>query len=92
MKRKIIDQFFDHLMKSLNTDDLGTIANDVDKHIDEEGNLYLRLNKQAAYMGEVRLRQEDPIRIKMKLIDDVGRGKPQMELVRKLIEDYEKIR
>jgi len=91
-KRKMIDQFFNHLLTSLNSDDLKVVAENVDTHMDEDGNLYIRLNKQAAYMGDLQSKQEDPIRIKIKLVHELGKGKPPTDLVKELIESHEKVR
>jgi len=91
-KRKLVDQFLSHLLTNLNADDLKTVANSLESHMDEEGNLFVRLDKQAAYMGEIRSKQEDPVRIKIKLVDEVGKGKPSIDSVRKMVEDYEKVR
>ncbi len=91
-KRKIIDQFLNHLMTNLNADDLKDMAKNVNMYMDEEGNMYLRLDKQAAYRGEIRSKQEDPIRVKMKVIDELGMRKPSIESVKELIESYEKVR
>jgi RNA binding exosome subunit len=91
-KRKMIDQFFDHLLTRLDSDDLESITKNIDTHMDEDGNLYIRINKQAAYMGELQSKQEDPIRIKVKLVHELGKGKPPIELVKELMEGHEKVR
>jgi RNA binding exosome subunit len=35
-------------------------------HSDDEGNLYLRIDKQRAFLGVITLNDEDPIRVKLK--------------------------
>jgi hypothetical protein len=91
-KRKMIDPFLNHLLKNLDRKDLSEVVEDLDAQMDDEGNLYIRLDKQAAYMGELRTRQEDPIRIKVKLVGELGRGKPSIDSIRELIEGHEEIR
>lgn len=47
---------------------LRQIASNLDQYLDKEGNLFLRLDKQAALSGVLQLRQDDAIRIKIKLL------------------------
>jgi hypothetical protein len=91
-KRKMIDQFFNNIFAKLNAEDLEDMMRNLETYVDEERNLYIRLDKQAAYMGELRSKQEDPIRIRMKLVDEFGRGKLLIDAVRELIDSYEKVR
>jgi len=91
-KRKLIDQFLDYLLSSLNADDLKMVADNLESQMDDEGNLFMRLDKQAAYMNEIRSKQEDPVRIKIKLVDELGKGKLSVDSVREMIMDYEKVR
>ncbi|MEM2843443.1 MAG: RNA-binding domain-containing protein [Candidatus Bathyarchaeia archaeon] len=58
--------FLDFLFKALSTEDKNKLFNEINNHIDKECNLYVRLDKQAAFIGEARIKQEDPIRIRMK--------------------------
>lgn len=91
-KPRMVDQFLHHLLRNLDSKDLKEIAEDLDAQMDDEGNLYVRLDKQAAYMGTLRTKQEDPIRIKVKLVGELGRGRPSIDRVRELIEIHEEIR
>jgi RNA binding exosome subunit len=56
--------FLQKLASSLNSLDKETLANEIEQHI-EKGCLYLRLNKQSAYLGEVRLCSTDPIHFRI---------------------------
>jgi len=54
------------LSQKLPESDKQFLSSDMSSCIDEEGNLYLRFDKQEAFLGTVRLHQGDPIRIKLK--------------------------
>jgi RNA binding exosome subunit len=58
--------FLEFLFKALPHEDKIKLLNEIDNHIDKECNLYIRLDKQAAFIGEARIKQEDPIRLRMK--------------------------
>ena len=60
-KRLITD-----LGSRLSSLDRSTLSDDLAQSVDTDGNLYLRFDKQAAYLGEVQLRQQDPIRVKIR--------------------------
>ena len=60
--------FMEHLRENLSDDDLRSVIYNLDQHLDKEGNLFLRLDKQAALLGKLRLRQDDAIRLKIKLL------------------------
>jgi len=54
------------LSQKLPESDKQFLSSDMSSCIDEEGNLYLRFDKQEAFLGTVRLHQGDPIRVKLK--------------------------
>lgn len=54
---------FERLLKELPKEEKEMLANEADIYVDKNCNLYLRLDKQAAFAGKIRVKQEDPIRI-----------------------------
>jgi hypothetical protein len=44
--------------------DKEALGDEIDRHL-EKGNLYLRLDKQSAYMNELRLSETDPVHFKV---------------------------
>jgi hypothetical protein len=62
-----IEQLVAGLAPKLSTLDRTTLSNELERCIDEDGNLYLRFDKQAAFLGEVRFKQEDAIRVRIRL-------------------------
>ena len=65
-KHQEVDQFIDHFTKQLTKNEKLLIKRDLGVHSDDEGNLYIRLDKQQAFRGEVQLGDEDPIRVRLK--------------------------
>lgn len=73
-KKAIVEALVDHLFSSLNEQDKESLLREIDQHV-EEGSLYIRLDKQAAFQGEIRLCTADPIRVRIrfrkKRIEDI---------------------
>jgi len=73
-KKAIVEALVDHLFSSLNEQDKESLLREIDQHV-EEGSLYIRLDKQAAFQGEMRLCRSDPIRVRIrfrkKRIEDI---------------------
>ncbi len=55
---------FEKLCSGLGIMDKESLNSEIGQHL-EKGNLYLRLDKQAAYMNELRLCQTDPIHFRI---------------------------
>ncbi len=71
ISRKTLNSLFSCLSES----DRRYLSDDLTNCVDEEGNLYLRFDKQEAYLGRLSLHQSDPIRMKLKF---PSRYKPEM--------------
>lgn len=61
-----VDEFKGFFLTQLSAVDKMTIAKDLDRHTDADGNLYIRIDKQRMLRGTARLGQDDPIRVRMK--------------------------
>jgi RNA binding exosome subunit len=62
--RKFAQAFLEKLASSLSMMDKETLNNEIDQHL-ENGNLFVRLDKQAAYRGSFKFALTDSIHIKM---------------------------
>ena len=69
-----------HELSSL---DQQRILDELEERLDEGGNLYIRLDKQKAYLGKVRLLETDPVKMKFRL--RIPHGKDRAEYVREVI-------
>ena len=72
--REIIKAFVENLSLRLDELDKETLRKEIDLHV-EKGNLYVRIDKQAALQGELKLCTADPIRVRVrfrkKKIEDI---------------------
>ena len=53
-----------HIVQNLSEEDFDRLLSETPSRVDETGNFYVRLDKQEAYLGRVRLVESDPIRLK----------------------------
>ena len=65
-KKPIITAFIENLSSQLNNENKKTLHKNIERHIDEKGSLFIRLNKQSALLNKIELEYEDPIRIQIK--------------------------
>jgi RNA binding exosome subunit len=62
--RKFAQAFLEKLASSLSMMDKETLSNEIDRHL-ENGNLFVRLDKQASYRGSLKFGSTDSIHVKM---------------------------
>jgi len=60
------DRFTDRLADLLDPAEKAALIRDISKHIDEHGDLYLRIDKQSLFSGRVTQSQVDALRIRFK--------------------------
>lgn len=63
LAKKIVKNIFSKLDKH----DLSWLLARIEDRLDDEGSLYLRFDKQAAYGGKLKFADADPIRVQIKL-------------------------
>ncbi len=84
--------FLEHLWKSLPSFDRASILDALEKHLDPSGGLHVRLDKEEALRGILRLKDQDSIKIQLsfrtKINSDPGVG----EAVKQLLESLEEVR
>jgi len=64
-EREIIKAFVENLSSRLDDLDKETLGREIDLHV-EKGSLYVRLDKQAALQGELKLCAADPIHVRIR--------------------------
>ncbi|MCE5214071.1 MAG: exosome protein [Methanobacterium sp.] len=58
------------------------ILNELDKKLDDKGNLFLRFDKQKAYLGEFKIIEHgDSIHLKIKIAAYPAKKKPALKIV-----------
>ena len=63
-EKKLVQAAFERLCSGLSVLDKEALANDIKQHLDK-GNLYVRLDKQCAYLNELRLGSTDPVHLRI---------------------------
>lgn len=74
------DRVFLHILENLSEDDRRLIALTIDQRMDGSGNLYLRLDKQKAYLGKPSLYDGDDV---IRIIISI-RGRKPLEVLSRL--------
>ena len=62
--KKVAQAFLEKLASGLSMVDKEALNSEITQHL-ENGNLYIRLDKQSAYLGELRLSSTDTIHLRM---------------------------
>jgi len=62
--RKVAQAFLEKLASGLSIMDKEMLGSEIVQHL-EKGNLYIRLDKQSAYLGELKLGSTDTIHLRM---------------------------
>ncbi len=84
-KREIKD--FIQTLKDLPSPDKDKIRSDLDRKMDDKGNLFLRFDKQKAYLDELKVVEHgDSIHVKIKIAAYPARKENAMKLAKKLWE------
>jgi hypothetical protein len=71
------------VVQELSSLDQQRLLDELEERLDDGGNLYIRLDKQNAYLGKVRLLETDPVKMKFRL--RLPHGKDRLEYVREVI-------
>lgn len=66
-KKNIVYALIENLYKKLNINDKDELSKDFNQRLDDKKTFFLRLDKQKAYLGKIKLSNIDPILIKIKL-------------------------
>jgi RNA binding exosome subunit len=82
-KPQEVEQVRHHFTRQLAKREKLLIQRNLDMHCDDQGNLFIRLDKQQAFRGALELSEEDPIRVKLKFSRLSGEAK---ELMNKFLE------
>ncbi len=75
--RELLPQVLEKLGSSLSSLDKEQLATGLKQHIDKH-NLYLRLDKQSAFLGALRFATTDPIHVKIHFKNQTGEGIEQL--------------
>ncbi|MBS7632183.1 hypothetical protein KEJ15_00955 [Candidatus Bathyarchaeota archaeon] len=62
--KNAVQKVFEKIASSIGILDKELLSNEIAQHVDS-GNLYLRLDKQSAYLNKLRFHQTDPIHLKI---------------------------
>jgi len=71
-------QFAHSLVSKLSKSERLKILRDLQLHSDDDGNLYIRVDKQRLLQGDFQIAEDDPIRVKIKFNRLMGDCKKSM--------------
>lgn len=88
--KPLIRQALANIFSRLTSSDRVKLLEELEGRVDAEGSFYLRLSKQEAYLGRLKLEEADPIRVRIKLaLPSKHRGR-LLEACRSMVEEASK--
>jgi RNA-binding protein len=78
--------FLEHLWKSLPSFDRTSILDSLDTHLDPSRGLHFRLDKQEVSVGRLRMKDQDPIKIRLSFQTKVKSNLEPSEEIKQLLE------
>ena len=87
-RSKAVRTFLDYFKELLSEDDKRYIIENLDEKVDDEGTLYVRFNKQKAYLGDVEIDEgPDVIQVRIKVKAFPMRKEAVVKAVREWLEE-----
>ncbi|AFL94761.1 hypothetical protein CL1_0553 [Thermococcus cleftensis] len=87
-RSRAVRKFIDHFRELLSEDDRRYLLENLDEKVDEEGTLYVRFNKQKAYLGEPEIDEGgDTIQVRIKVKAFPMRKEAVVKAVREWLEE-----
>jgi len=80
-------KFLDLIRQNFSKDDIHKILNDLNRYVDDEGVLFIRINKQEAARNSFKLGKKDPILVRVKIAAYPARKEKALEVARGLLRD-----
>jgi len=81
--------FLKYLWKGLASFDRALILDTLDKHLDPSGGLHLRLDKEEAFRGILRMKEQDPIKIHLSFRKEIKSDHDLNQGIKQLLESLE---
>ena len=81
--------FLEYMWKSLPSVDRASVLHALDKHVDSNGGLHLRLDKEEVFQGVLKLKDQDPIKIQLSFARRTKFEVGLNEGIRQLLESLE---
>ena len=83
------DSFLKYLWSGMVSFDRGTILDALDEHLDPSGVLHLRLDKEEAFRGVFRIKDQDPIKIQLSFKKEIKSNLDPSQGIKQLLESLE---
>jgi RNA binding exosome subunit len=83
--RRPATELFESIVAKLSSLDYVTLMDELPQRIDETKNLYIRIDKQKAYLGKIVLERHDALRVKFSII--VPHKADPAEIVKEYLEE-----
>ncbi len=81
--------FLEHLWKNLPSFDRASVLHSLGKHLDSNGGLHLRLDKEEVFRGIISMKDQDPIKIHLSFRTRIKSSLEPREEISQLLESLE---